>query len=121
MKRFSILASLTLALIAAIGCTNWERQTFQALAASKATIDQAQVDYEAGTVLPHSTAAYNAINAAKAVQTTAVNQFLAYENLKATGAPQSALANAQVQVATAIAGLPPLITAIKALYSNGGK
>lgn len=118
MKRFALYASLALALLAATGCTNWERSTFQALSASKATIDQAQADYEAGTAIPHNQAAFNAINLAKQAQTTAVNQMVAYEQLKATGATPAALTIAQSQVAAALADLPALITAIKALYAT---
>lgn len=117
MRRFTLYASLALALLATAGCTNWERTTFQALSASKATIDQAQADYEAGTAIPHSQAAFNAINLAKQAQTTAVNQMVAYEQLKATGATPAALTIAQSQVAAALADLPALITSIKALYT----
>lgn len=120
LTRFNILAILTLAVIGIAGCSNWERTTFQALSASKATIDQAQADYEGGTVLPHTASVYNAINAAKAAQTAAVNQMIAYETLKATTPNSPQLAVIQSQVATALSGLPQLISAIKALYTPAG-
>lgn len=118
MKRNSILVYVTLALLAVAGCTNWERQTYQTLAASQATINQAQADYEGGTAIPHNQAAYTTINTAKTAQTAAVNQMVAYEQLKATGAPASALTAAEAQVETALTQLPAIIAEIKALYTT---
>jgi hypothetical protein len=118
-NKFFAYAAITLVLFATVGCTNWERTTFQTLAASKATIDQAQVDYEAGTVIPHNLAAYQAINTAKQAQITAVNAMVVYEQLKATGATPTALNTAQVEVVTALSELPSLIVKIKALYIGG--
>lgn len=113
-KTLAILVFLTLAMYS-LGCSGWERTSFQALATSKATIDQAQADYESGK-LPHTTATYNAINAAKDAQTVAVNQLVAYEGAKAAGKTGNDLAIAEAQVTAAMADLPPLIAAIKALY-----
>jgi hypothetical protein len=104
--------------IGVVGCTNWERTTFQSLAASKAVIDQAQADYESGTLLPHDKAAYEAVNAAKLAQTTAVNAMVAYENVKASGGSSTALTTAQNVVIAALAEIPPLIAAIKLLYTT---
>jgi hypothetical protein len=128
VKRFFALASITLAfltLTAVVGCTNWERQTYQALAASQATINQAQADYESGA-LPHSTKVYNAINEAKAFQTTAVQAMVVYEQLKATNAGADALTKAENAVGAALAVLPSAISDIKVLYTDtkaitGGK
>jgi len=102
--------------LALSGCTNWERATFQTLSASQATINQAQADYEAGTAIPHNKTAYTAITAAKLAHDTAVNHMVVYEQLKATGASASALAEAENQTTAAVAELPELITQIKALY-----
>lgn len=121
MKRIAIVAILMLVTVGMVGCTNWERTTFQTLSTSKATIDKAQADYEVGTVIPHNQAAFTAITAAKMAQTLAVNHMVTYEQLKATGASSSALAEAQTQTTTALAELPALIIQIKALYNPGVK
>jgi hypothetical protein len=118
-KLFSLLLVSTLVVCA--GCTNWERQTFQTLAASKATIDQAQVDYEAGKLIPHNQLAYTTINSAKIAQAAAVNQMVAYEQLKSTGGSASALAVDESQVVAAVAELPTIIIQVKALYTTGAK
>ena len=118
MKRFTILASLALALLAVVGCTNWERTAYQTLAASKATINQAQADYEVGTSIPHNASAYKAINTAKDVQTVAVNALVTYESLKANNGTTDALAKAQADVATALGQLPTIIQSVKALYTE---
>jgi hypothetical protein len=117
VKRVTILASLTLALLAVVGCTDWERTAFQTLAASKATIDQAQVDYEAGTI-PKTAVSYKAINSAKDAQTLAVNAMVTYENLKAAGISGDKLTMAQNQVVVDLASIPSLIIDIKALYQG---
>jgi hypothetical protein len=104
-------------LLGLIACNNWERSTYQSLAASKAVIDQAQEDYESNA-LPHTVAAYNAINTAKAAQSAAVQAFAAYEQLKATGAEAAGLSGQQAAVEAALQRISPLIAAVKALYAN---
>lgn len=117
MKRLALL-SIWLALpLAIVGCTSWERTTYQTLAASKAAIDQAQADYESGK-LPHSQTVYDAVNKAKAAQTLAVNSMVTYEQMKATGASQSALQTAQNDVTIALQALPTILADIKALYTK---
>jgi hypothetical protein len=118
MKRIAISAVLALVAIAAVGCTSWERATFQTLSTSQAVINQAQTDYEAGTAIPHNTVAYNAINTAKNTQTTAVNLMVTYEEIKAAGGTASALSSAQTDVTVALANLPTIIANVKALYSG---
>jgi hypothetical protein len=110
------LAVLTLLLLAVTGCADWERTTFQSLAAAQAVIHQAQTDYEA-RILPHNEASFRAITQAKALQTAAVEAMVAYENLKAAQGTAPAL-QAQQQVVTALLlQLPPLIGSLQALYS----
>ena len=116
MKR-AILA--TIALVLMVGCTSWERTTFQTLAAAKAALDTAQQDYEIGTAIPHNKAAYDVITTAKIADNAAVNQMVAYEELKATGGSPTALAQAESQVDAALLQLPGILTQVKALY--GGK
>lgn len=119
MKRITAAIALSLCILMA-GCTNFERTTFQTLSTSKAVIDQAQTDYEART-LPHTQAVYAAINEAKSAQTTAVDSFLTYEQIKTAKGSQTALNTQQQIVVVALGRLPVLITDIKALYSKGGK
>jgi hypothetical protein len=110
-----LAATLTLA-----GCTNWERDSYNALATSAAVITQAHTDYQSGAI-KNTTAAYNAINAAEIAQNTAVNEMVAYEELKATGASAGALQTAEVEASAGIAQLPTIIAQIKALYGTGGQ
>ena len=118
MKRIIALAATMLVAVGIVGCTTWERTTFQALSTSKAVIDQAQTDYEVGTAIPHNAVAYNAINSAKAAQTTAVNFMVTYEEIKAAGGTQANLTAAQNDVTIALANLPTLIANVKALYQG---
>src|SRR5882762_10059691 len=57
MKRIAVSALILFAVMFQTGCSSFERTTFQTLAASKAVIDQAQVDYEARTI-PHTQAIF---------------------------------------------------------------
>lgn len=96
------------------GCTSFERNTFNTLAASKAVIDQAQADYTAKTI-PETQCTYALINDAKAAQTVAVNAMVVYEQEKNAGKDLTA----QTAVVTAdLAALPALIAKVKSLYSN---
>jgi hypothetical protein len=111
------LMCFTLLTVGLVGCTTWERTTYQSLAASKAVIDQAQADYEAGTI-PKTQAAYKIINDAKKAQTTAVDAMVAYETVKASSATTAtAQAMAQQEVITALSVIPQLVAEIKALYA----
>lgn len=110
-----ILLAALLIPFAIAGCTSWERAAYQTLAASKATIDQAQADYESGK-LPHSKPVYDAVNKAKEAQTLAVDAMVTYEQAKATNAGQTALAKAQNDVTVALEQLPAILADIKALY-----
>lgn len=114
VMKAAVLLLATLAMLTATGCNGFERSVFQTLSASRDVIDQAQVDYEART-LPHNQCAYALINNAKAVQTTAVNAMVVYEEQKAT---KKDLTSQTALVASTIAGLPPLVLQIKTLYTN---
>jgi hypothetical protein len=98
----------------AAGCSNFERTTFQSLSASKVVIDQAQADYESGT-LPHTTCVYTLVNSAKAAQTLGVNAMLDYESAKAANGN---LAVAEASVVTDLGSIATDITAVKVLYTN---
>lgn len=111
-----LLAAAMLGTLGLGGCTSWERQTYQTLAASKAVIDQAQADYEARGI-PRTEAAFATITRAKAAQQTAVDAFKNYELAKAGGsASASATAQAQTVTAQALLALPALIADVKTLY-----
>jgi hypothetical protein len=119
VKKILVLAALA---FACVGCTDFERTTFNTLSSSKAVIDQTQADYEARTI-PHTQCAYALINNAKAAQTVAVNAFMDYENIKTAGKDLTS----QTQVVSQdLAALAPLVVQVKSLVSNptaacGGK
>lgn len=112
--KAAALLFATLAVFTLTGCARFERTTFRTLAASQPVIDQAQDDYEARKI-PKTQCAQTLINDAKGAQTAAVNGMIVYEKLKATDKDLTAQT---AQVASIIAGLPPLITQIKTLYVN---
>jgi len=123
MKRIAVSALILFAVMFQTGCSSFERTTFQTLAASKAVIDQAQVDYEARTI-PHTQAIFTVITQAKAVQATAVQGMVVYEEIKSANGSASALSLQQQVVIIALANLPPAIADVKALYTlptTGGK
>lgn len=111
-----LMAALGVASVGLGGCNSWERQTYQTLAATQATINQAQDDYEAGT-LPRNELSFEAVNKAKEAQKLAVQAFAAYEQLKQTKGSQTALDAQQQIVSQALGLLPSLIVDIKALYT----
>jgi hypothetical protein len=97
------------------GCSNWERTSFQTLAATKATLDSAQADYESGKLIPHSAVAYKAINDAKLVDVQAVDAMINYEKVKASNSTGPALTDAQSAVDVLLLEIPPLIATVQAL------
>lgn len=128
-----ILLAAVILPLALTGCPKgWESQTQAGLASSKSAIDGAQAAYEASAkqpggscaavtvpCIPHSQAAYDAINRAKAGQKTAVDAMEAYELAKAATPPDAtALQKAQADVLAALPAIPALIADVKALYKN---
>ena len=115
-----LVASVLLGALGLTGCNDFERKTFQTLSASKALIDQAQIDYETGT-LPHTQASYEAINKAKEAQLVAVRAFQQYEAAKLAVDQNN---NQTVQMTTlnnALSSLGPTITDIKHIYLGANK
>lgn len=106
MKR--IIITLAACLLLA-GCTNWERDTFNSLAASKAVIDTAQKDYTSGTI-KETACTYAVINKAKTVQIAAVNSMVVYETAKNS--------STQAAATLAVSDIVPLIAEVKTLYAN---
>lgn len=114
MKILRITAALMLC-ACLTACDSFERTTFQTLSASKAVLDTAQNDYEAGTAIPHNKCAYALINDGKAAQAVAVQAMLTYEGVKA------AKGNLTAETATVTAdliALAPLMVKVEALIAN---
>lgn len=106
--------SIFLALPLMFGCTSFERDTFNTLAASQAVINQAQTDYTSGAI-KETTCSFTLINDAKAAQTVAVQAMVVYEHEKTAGT--SLTAQTAVVVAD-IAALPGLLANVKGLYAS---
>lgn len=104
---------LPLLLLCAVGCSSWERASFQTLTASNATINNAQQAYEART-LPHNQCVYDIINKAKAAQTLAVDGMLAYEAAKGTTAAQGA----ENAVTAELSQLAPILASVQTLGTS---
>jgi hypothetical protein len=118
MKRIAIEVFLAVSLFGLAGCTSWEKATYQTLAATQATINQAQVDYNDKVIAPTQTA-HDVITKAAQAQNVAVASMVSYEEAKAAGGTQANLQALQTDVTVAIASLPTLITDVKALYQGG--
>ena len=117
-KAVMILFCLLIPACLISACSNWERDTFQALSASKAVIDQAGTDYNAGTIAKSATNEA-IITQARNAQTTAVDAMATYEEIKATAASNTTgLSQQQAIVQTALAAIVPLVVEIKALYTT---
>ena len=112
-----LLAAIVIGVIGVIGCNDFERTTYQTLSASKTVVDQVAADYNAKKI-PTTEAAFKAVTALRAAQTTAVNAMIEYETIKAAKGSASALAAQQQIVTSALAALPPLIASAKALYTS---
>jgi len=113
-----LVAALLLGSVSLAGCNDWERRTYQTLAASKAVIDQAQADYESGKI-PHTEPVYAAVNKAKDAQKSAAQAFLEYEQLKLIVKSGGNLPEKQQAVSDALVQLGPLVAVVKALYTGG--
>lgn len=115
-KRFVVSALLiTVAGLAlcAFACSNWDQQTYQTLSASKAVIDQAAADYNAGKIA-QTAAARDAITKARQAQTAAVDSFEVYAAAKVAAAPNQTISAREQAVIAAVALLPPAIAALRA-------
>jgi len=117
-KVTAAFASLMLCFLFITGCSGFERTTLQTLSASKVTIDGAHADYESGK-LPHTQAVNDVITKAIAIQKTAVDAMVVYEQMKITG-QTSALSEQETVVLVALVNLPTILTDVKGLYSTGG-
>jgi hypothetical protein len=99
-------------MLCVVGCSDFERTTFQTLSSSQAVINQAQTDYEARW-MAKTECSYAVISDAKALQAAAVSAMVVYEEQKAAHADLSAQT---ALVTSAIAKLPAIVVQVKALY-----
>lgn len=106
--------ALVLVFCAASACTNWEHRTYATLNASKAVIDQAGADYNAGK-LSQTKAVHDLIQAARDAQTVAVHSFESYAVAKVGGADPTELAKLQQSVMDATNAVLALVGDIKKL------
>ncbi len=115
LKKVRLAAIVLIAVAGLAACTNWEQRTYQTLAASKAVIDTAANEYNAGQ-LPQTEEVNALIVKARQSQTAAVDAFKEYLYLKAaTGTGAAVLTTQQQAVDTAVAQVTTIITDIKAL------
>jgi hypothetical protein len=96
-------------------CSNWEHTTYQALAASKASIDLAGSDYNAGR-LPKTLPVKSIIERARQAQTVAVHAFEVYAVGKVVGDPNASLEQKRQAVVTAAAQVVGIVAEIQNLY-----
>ena len=115
--RKAKLAAIPILVLLMAACTSWEKQTYQTLAASKASIDTAADQYNAGT-LPQTQQVHDLITKARQAQTMAVDAFKQYLFLKTASVPQQQLTDQQAAVTAAVGQVATLIADIKTL---GGK
>jgi hypothetical protein len=111
---------LTFCTLAVTGCSSFERTAFQALTASKAIVDQAGKDYNAGTI-PQTAAIKAVIETARNAQDTAADSLKEYHALakaKTTGQP---LVDAQNKVVAALTNLKQIVTDIKKFDTGAQK
>lgn len=118
MKKILAIALLAFCVV---GCTDFERSTFQTLSASKAVIDTAQADYESRT-LPHNSCSYAIINDAKGIQTAAVDSLQVYDKIRVA---KGDLTAQTAVVSATLLQLAPEVVKVQALITNpaicGGK
>jgi hypothetical protein len=105
MKKIVLLAVCLLT----IGCTNWEKDAFVSLSASRALIVQAKADYAAKTI-PNTKCTATLIDDAQTAQNSARDAMVVYETGKT--------ASNQAAATLALADIVPLIAEIKTVYTN---
>lgn len=110
---FALLATVSALALCAFACSNWDQQTYQALAASKAAIDQAAADYNAGRIA-QTPAAAAAITDARNAQSAAVKAFQVYAAAKVAAEPAATIEARQQAVMAALTLVPPAIAALRA-------
>ncbi len=114
-RKLLALALLAGAALSLAACNSWDKQTYQALAASKAVIDKAAADYNAGT-LPQTAAVRSLIARARTAQTAAVEAFQAYAAAKLVGSAD--VATRQAAVTTLLSDVTSLVGQLEAALSH---
>ena len=115
--RRTILSTLVVLALFSLACSNWESTPYQSLAASKATIDLAATDYNAGK-LPKTAEVKSIIEQARQLQTAAVHAFEAYAVGKVVGDPSATLDQKRQAVVTAAGEVMTVVAEISNLYSG---
>ena len=118
--------AVLLIVTAGFGCSSWERQTFQLLAADKGLIDQAFDDYNSGKI-SNTPAIHDLLNTAKSKHNDVTQLFLSYVQAEQQAKSQcaqgckDALAKQQALVVAALQELVPIIASIQGLISSEKK
>lgn len=111
-----LILVMTLALLAT-GCSSWERQTYQSLAASKAVIDRVAADYATGAI-PQTVENRQAIERARLVQTAAVEAFRAYAEAKVAGQGSAGLDKLRLETISALQQIPAVLAPLQAINKS---
>lgn len=114
LRATGLLPVLAIVMLWSAACTNWEHQTYATLNASKAVIDQAGADYNAG-ILSQTKAVHDLIQSARDAQTAAVQAFESYAVAKVGGSDPAQLTKLQQSVMDATAAVVSLVDDIKKL------
>ena len=114
MKKLFGSAIITFAMFLSIGCNSFERDTYNTLAVSKAVIDKAGQQYNAGTI-PQTACIRGLITNARKAQQLGADDLLAYHNIVAAKGDPTAI---EAAVVGDIATLTTNVTAIKSISSS---
>lgn len=115
VKNAAIAALISLLAIGGLtGCNDFEKTTFQTLAASQALINGAYTAYEARTI-PRTADTEAIIQKARAIDKAAVEAMVTYESMKAAKGTQSTLQAQQAIVLAALEQLPAILQSVQAI------
>ena len=125
-RTLALFLVITISVVLASGCSDWERRTFQTLSSSDRVITAASNDYNAGKI-PQTGSNYDLILQAQRAQHAAVQSFSSYWAVKSeaekafkagtiNGTERQAQVSAgRAAVLQALAELPAVIAAVEAI------